>query len=1028
MPPAVLRVVIFSFFFVSGVCGLVYEVLWAKYLSNIFGSTAYAHTLVLAVFMGGLALGNALFGKTADKTKTDLLYFYGVLEIGIGLYCILYPNIADLIELIYLNVGGGLGLSSTHPGLLGLQFLLNSVTILVPTALMGGTLPVMTKYLTRRKEDVLREISGLYFLNSAGAVLGSLACGFFFIRLWGMDTSITVAAMANMAVGLTAMGLSRKLEIRPEPKDASAADLRPPASEEGREDAALKKIILISIFASGFASMLYEVLWIRVLIQFFGSSVYSFSTVVAAFIAGIALGSAWLKRRGHRIHDTVLYFGLIQGMIAVTMSLCASSINIFAEGIWLLHRLFAPVDFAYPIYLLTKFLVIFGILSVPCFFIGMTLPLAGAAYSRNLQRLGQDVGGVFSANTWGALAGTAVTGLFLLPLAGTQNSFLIGILINTTIASLTLLHLRTSSARRSAILLLATIIGLLWIAPIRIDKTILLSTMFRYRDTATESLQEYLHERFSGEKILFYREDRDGNVAVVKENDSLILYINGKPDASSTFDMPTQLLSGHIPALLHSQPKKVLVIGFGSGVTVGALTHYPSIERIDCLEISRAVIEAGHFFKDVNSNCLTNKKVRIIIDDAKNFLALNREKYDVIISEPTNPWTAGTGSLMTVEFFKKVQDALNPGGIFLQWFHGYEMSRKIFFTFTSTLTKSFPYISVWQPSGMDYFFLSTGTPLETDFPALRQKFQALSDVRKNLGIVNADSLYTILSTQVLSVNAGAKLFDRMKAPPNKDRFPAIEFNAPRAFFLREKVSLSAWDERIKPSGKKGLLISRLLEEYPLERGDMVGLYHFLKERSPALYYLFSEKYVDSLAEAFQDNPEERNTLERVRANMNAEKTFLDYLDRQAAAAPDSSKLFADAINFQIEIYGKRYSIFSQNPEDRAKIQLSLEEAVQRFPEEQGEWLLRLADFHDYHHEYGAAMESYFQAISQENQQQTGGQPDFRKRALTAALGMSLREQDLATFEILKALYLQEFPLESSSISQIEQAYSLRGAH
>ncbi len=1011
---------IFLFFFLSGATGLVYQVIWAKYLSNIFGSTAYAHTIVLAVFMGGLAYGNYLLGRIADRFKGNLLYLYGVIELIIGIYCMFYPNIANLLETVYQNIAWHFHLSSTSKSLLALQFFFNSVNIFIPTMLMGGTLPIMAKFITHKKTEILNKISILYFINSVGAVFGSLLCGFFLIRLWGLDTSISVAASINVLIGFLSIGISKRGG-----RVLGASDVTEQTSSE--RDVALeeykpsfRKIIIFAIGMSGFVSMLYEVMWIRTLTQLFGSSVYSFSLVVAAFIAGISLGSWWLAKNAIKIKEKYYFFGVVQALIAITMCFCVLSINHFTEWVWFLYQTFNTREFVYPIFLFAKFFLVFLILLLPTFFIGITLPLAGSICAKSLKILGRDVGNVFSINTLGALFGTAIAGLILLPNIGILNSFYIGILINLILALILFLSLRQKKSLRNALGVFVVFISLLIFQPLSLDNNLMLTSLFRYKANGQINFSEYFNLITNKRKILYYKEGLNGNVAVTKMGDQKTLFINGKPDASSTGDMPTQLLSGHLPALLHKNPRKVLVIGFGSGVTVGALTRHSSIEQIDVLEISPAVIGAGKFFKEVNNDCLNNKKVNVIIDDAKNFLSINKEKYDLIISEPTNPWTAGTASLLTVESFKRIKKSLKEGGIILQWFHTYEMSNDLFRSIGASFTHVFPKVSVWQPANGDCFFIGSMEGIDGNPFRMQTAIQQNDEVKQSLRQIHADNIYSILSTQVLSAQKTYELFYR-KALLNEDRYPIIEFNAPRAFFLRKRVTLlQEADERIHFDKANSLILSQFLSQKELNNQDIMDVYHFMKTSRVSLVNPFLEHYLDTLLSMSEDKISEKLFLEIKKNEQQSRIQMLERLKELKTENPNSYATFQAYRKGLQHEYLVRRSIFFKNEEMYQEIEQLILEGVNTYHEHKYELILQLADFFADQHEYEKSLEKYFEIIVSGAQNNTTENKGVVKAALLRVKDMSLKYNDVGSLVKVRELAVKIFPDDERLLRDIRK--------
>lgn len=991
---------IYLFFFLSGFCGLIYQVLWAKYFGNIFGSSAYAHTTVLATFMGGLALGNFVLGRFADRTRLNLLCLYGLIEIGIGLYCIIYPNIVLGIETIYKTVGWKLNLVSMNKGLLALQFFLSSTSILIPTFLMGGTLPIMAKFITHTRHELMNRVSMLYFINSIGAVLGALVGGFYCIRLWGLDASIAVAAVINIAIGLMSLWIAKSFK---DPVNKSNVDGN---SQEFNSEytEVQQRIIFISIGLSGFASMLYEIMWIRTLIQFMGSSVYSFSIVVAAFITGISLGSAFLINRQKQLGNLYFFYGFVQVMIALTMYFCVSSINLYTEWIWTVQQIFQPKAFVYPIFLFLNFLCVFAMLIIPTFFIGMTLPLASSICTQDLRILGRGVGGVFSSNTIGCLLGTVVAGLIFLPHFGTQKSFLIGIIINWFIGIAVILSLRKAEFRKWALVSIAALLFFHVIFPFNINKSLSLNSMFRIRN-ADGNLTFHQHvKRNQEKKILFFKEDFDANVAITLTGDMTSLYINGKADASSKLDMPTQLLSGHLPALLHQHPKKVLIIGFGSGVTVGALTRYPSIERIDCLEISPAVIEAGKFFSDVNEQCLLNKKVRIIIDDAKNFLTLNKEKYDLIISEPTNPWTAGTASLMTIETFENMKRSLNDDGLILQWFHAYEMSNEIFNVLGATFTEVFEYVSVWRPVAGDCFFMASLKPPAVNLEQLKEQM-SFPDVKKSLKRIKIEDVYALLATQIFSEKMTRRIFYRAAAI-NSNQYPLIEFNAPRTFFLGQFVTmLEQKDERFQKRSGSDLYISLYLDKYFNNVEDLKSAYTYFKLNHPALFDRLVNHYVDDFLLIFNGDWKEKMFLEKIKLNRMSTELMIEKWLNLNQKEPANYDIFEQLVFWKMKNFNHKFSIFSENDSEVISIENVLNEGAIRFPMKKDKIRLKLAKFYETIGADDKAFEEYFNIA---NGVSSDSKDDLSKSALLSGLFLSIDLKDKIMFERMKTLVSQRF--------------------
>jgi spermidine synthase len=808
-------------FFLSGITGLVYEVLWAKYLSLLLGNTAQAHTVVLATFLGGLALGNAVLGPQADKV-TNHLRLYGWLELGIGVLGLLSPLSLHFFSDVYAAIASQ---QMLHPVLaLGLRLSLCVGVLLLPAMLMGGTLPTLSRFAAHTLNQLEASVSWFYFLNSVGAVLGAILAGFLLIPTFGLDFSTSIAASVNIAIGAISLGLGASTVRNNRPFTVQEVS----EGDEPLADPWRVSIIYGAVFLSGFIALAYEIAWIRLLALVLGSSTYSFSLMLAAFIAGIALGSYLISRRIFPHADSYLLFGVAELGIAVSIIV---SLPLYERLPYLFLRLSSMLNRTpetFYLYESGKFLFCFLLMLLPTTFLGMTLPLASRIATHAITQMGKKVGLVFSLNAIGNVLGAVLAGLWLLPLLGVKTLIDSGVIVNLLVGSMVLWTASRMPSWRRALFMSSGLLGLffaLFSLP-SWDKLILSSGQFRNRQIAQyRSYEDYRHDVHS-QSLLFYRDDKDATVTVVKGRDGdLFLKVNGKTDASSRGDLPTQLLLAHVPLLLKPDADEVLVVGLGSGITAGSALRHP-LERLDLVEISAGVVEAAQFFRDYNYDCLHDPRLYLHLDDAKTFIRLSPRRYDVIISEPSNPWIAGIGNLFSVEFYREARQHLSEGGILAQWFHTYEMDDNTLRLILRTFASVFEHVTLWRTLSQDILILGSSSSIDVDFSGVSARFD-LERVRKDLQRIEITSLPTLLSLQIASDGTVRKIAGRGRL--NEDHFPILEYEAPKAFFLGSVAgAIQSYDEREMPAEIGGLYLMTYLKERrePLSREELKNLTAF----------------------------------------------------------------------------------------------------------------------------------------------------------------------------------------------------------
>lgn len=824
---------IWTAFFISGIAGLVYEVVWARYLDLVLGGTAYAHIMVLAAYMGGLALGAWCFGRLADRISEPLVV-YTYLEIAIGVYGLAFPVLFSLGSSFYILLAGPLG-TTGFGGIIN-KFI-NSLLLLGPsTFLMGGTLPLLTRTVTSLPDRVGRRVSGLYFINSLGAVCGALLAGFVLIRGLGVQATLTVAAALNILVGISLLAAWRYgLLVRHEPGEAeetvegdAVVSLCPEFKGVGeRRLTTWAAVALWGAGLSGLVVMVYEVSWIRLLSTILGSSTYSFTLMLAAFITGIALGSIvarWLAR----FERPFLFFGLSQFLVGASLLVVLPLYARLPYTFLGLQSIAAQTESGYMVYEIVKYLFCLIIMFPPTLASGAALPLATDVAARLSRQVGTSVGRVFAANTMGTIVGALLGGLVLLPVLGVRHTLELGIAVNMAFGLwVLLLNPRVATGWRQNLAAGSVVLVVLYllVAPAW-DLRALASGVFRERHEIGPVLEQF-EERISDLELVLYEEDVNGTVAILRRGENFSLIVNGKADASTyRNDSVTQTLIAAIPAVMVPTAGRAMVIGLGSGQTAGHLLRYP-VRQVEIVEISPGVVRASRFFDHISGRPLEDPRTVLAKQDAKTYLLTRPDaRYDLILSEPSNPWIAGIGGLFTIEYFTTLGERLEPGGVVAQWIHTYEQTNETLGSVLLTFCEAFPYVSVWGMAVSDLLLVGSNEPVSWDFEASRAAFER-PGVAADLERIGINDLFTLLCRQLMSplrVAEATSLGGRL----NTNNFPFLEYQAPRVFFLDTEATLHRQlDERNRTLRNTDLELSRYLagrEPTPVELSNSIAYF------------------------------------------------------------------------------------------------------------------------------------------------------------------------------------------------------------
>lgn len=797
-------------FFLSGIAGLTYEVLWVRMIDKVVGSSPFAVATVLSIFMGGLALGSYLGGKYIDRlSRSRLLFLYGSVEVAIGLYALLIPLFTTWAKPLYAVA---YNLLFQHFWLYQtFAFLGCTVILIIPTTLMGVTLPVLCRFYVTHLDHLGSRTGRLYGINTVGAAAGALFCGFFLINGIGIWGTLFVAAAINGAVGICCIFLGRLTRPHPdrlghteETGAGRGQGVKEPMGEITREPTIMWALLIFAV--SGFSAMAYEVIWTRLLGLIIGPTTYSFTLVISSFIVGLAVGSLYFGLLGDRVKRVFLLLVGTQ-LCAACLALLVSqffgnSQFFFAKLIYTFHDQFNEM-------ILLQFIIIFLVLLGPTVMLGATFPLVNRIYARSIPVLGRSIGNAYALNTVGAILGSVAAGFILIPWLGKENGLRFVMAFQFTVALIAWLAYVVRTNRMASqwrMLSGMVVLGVILFMSFPSWNRQLLS-YGRYRNL--ENMADYLAavswseaiyrgssslaEYETRPEVVFYGDGIGGFTTVEKKTNSLgtvkySLLNSGKPDASSHEDRSTQALLAHVPLLFHPHPERVMVLGLASGMTAGEALLYP-IEQLDVLEINAEAVKACEIFTPWNNDCLSDPRTQIIVQDGRNHLALTRRKYDVIISEPSNPWMAGLANLYTLEFFQTVKERLRSPGIFVQWVHSYEMDWPTFALIGRTFSRVFENGLLLTTVQADHLLVGFSGQEGFD-PAVGEENIKYAHRSENVSLANASLPFRMIITEDLKEFFG-------EGSLHTDTLPRLEFSAPRQL---HKYDLPSQDRMTRAHG------------------------------------------------------------------------------------------------------------------------------------------------------------------------------------------------------------------------------------
>lgn len=809
-------------FFLSGATGLIYELLWVRVLYQSFGSTIQSVTTVVAAYMGGLGLGAWLFGRIADRAPRPAA-LYGRLEIAIGVFGLLSPFVLGLARWVYLGTAGALALGGGAS--VALRFGLAALVLLIPTTLMGGTLPVLTRALMGQDRGLLRfSLGRLYGLNTLGAVAGTALAGFLLIEFVGVRASLWATAALNIAIGVAAIRFSRDAIPLP-------AENVPLSSPQARPTLDHFHVLALALLAlTAFASLLDEIAWTRLLVMIVGGSTYAFTLILLMFLLGIGLGSVIVARASTLRADTAVAAGLAQGVTGVgaaALFLFLGFLPMYVIDVFQITNLGALGR------LLFLGAAIGALVLVPAIGMGMTFPLLVELTARPREARGADVGFAYALNTLGSIAGAVLAGFVLVATIGTQATLRVGLVINGAAAvvlawaSARGVAEHSTEHRRLQVRVLGAgalgVIALIAAVAAPDWSTRLLDlgpTIYARQHMDRASRRAFLlHE---GSRQLAFVEGRNATVSVWESDVGRSLRVNGKVDASDRGDMGTQVMLGLAPVVARPGATRSLVIGYGSGVTAHVLAATPGMKEVRVVEIEPAVLAMDTFFHHVNGQVLGQPGVSRVVDDARSALQLQTGRFDVIVSEPSNPWIAGIATLYTPEFFHVARQRLTDKGVFCQWVQLYQLPLPIVAGIVRNVRAVFPHVEVWFGEYPDLLVLGSTSPIEYDSAWVHQLLGpgrgAVADLAREWLSVDAANQY--FGHRLLGPRGVDRLLTRATFEHTDDH-PRLEFVAARSF-LAPGMNVGAIFDSLAVIGSAGgdgapaLLLARTLA---VRRGD-----------------------------------------------------------------------------------------------------------------------------------------------------------------------------------------------------------------
>ncbi len=837
------RMVLLASYFLSGASALIYQIAWVRMFGLVFGVTIFAVSTVLTTFMAGLALGSYSFGRWIDKRQNPLVVF-ACLELGIGLFALAFPSLFHGLSHIYIFIHQRYPTSFYSTSLI--RFALSFLLLIVPATLMGGTLPVLSKFFVTKLKQLGWDIGHLYSANNLGAVVGVCLAGFFLIQTIGMTATVYLAAAVNLLIGLSVLLMRRSLRGSHNAVTTSDDHTTSPRREESPSgQSALpypRYVVTLALWAfaiEGFTTLSYEVIWTRILVGLSPQkTVHLFSTIVISFILGLAIGSFIAARLIDRAKNLLTIFGFLEMAIGALGILL---LPIFAGLPAIVTRIYAAPSQSWLSTVGIEHLLFLLLMILPTIAMGATFPIVGKIYTRSLKGLGRRIGNIGCLDTIGSIFGAFVAGFVLIPFVGVRNAVVITAVINLIIGAVLIFvhpYARFGTKAATAVLFLSVIAFTCFGVMPGTDLTYLLG---RTPDT-TE---------------IYYREGIGATIAVLqKPNGVKAMLINGAYTAFSNYqDMRVHQMLAYLPSLLHKDPQNALVIGLGMGVTADSLMQ-PGIKEVDCVEISPAVLEASDkCFARENHEVLRNPRLNVILDDGRSHLLITKKRYDIITSNAVHARLSP--NLYTSDFYRICKNRLTEDGVMCQWLPTNWMSEDEYKMLIRAFIHVFPHTSLWFTNAGHTLLVGTPQKISLDFGSFEARLRD-EQITRDLSFGNLDQPAAFLAHYIAADDNLAAYISGV--PMNSDDHPRVEFS--RVVSRRVPWSVIHGLLAIKEDVRDILVNVGSSQDKSAALIDKLTAYAMSSERT-ILSDLFSSysMYLDALTTGYaglRANPEDRH--------------------------------------------------------------------------------------------------------------------------------------------------------------------------
>jgi spermidine synthase len=766
-------------FALSGFSGLIYESIWSHYLKLFLGHSSYAQVLVLGIFMGGMAIGSALAARLS-KRLTNLILWYGIVEGVIGLFGLAFHGLfvavqSAAFESIFPNLEASWLVHTV-------KWSIGSLMILPQSILLGATFPLLTAGLIRRfPGDSGKMLATLYFINSFGAAIGVLTNAFVLIPAMGLPGAVLTAGLINVFLAFAVYFLA-KGDYYPAPKPAVGAT----TSTSAAASSLTSYLLAIAAF-TGLASFMYEIGWIRMLTMVLGGSTHSFEIMLSAFILGLAIGGFWIRKKIDHFENPLLVLGLIQLVMGTVAALTIPLYNQTFELMGLVLEALKYSDSGYLLYTTISYGISLLIMLPATICAGTTLPLA--TFIMLKEKSGDSaIGKIYAWNTVGSIVGVVLAIQLVMPLMGLKWVIALGAMVDVLLGLYIMHRARISLARHKPQLAL---VGL--------SLAIVISLPFLGLDTGkmASGIYRYGWQGVTPGEIIFHKDGKASTVAVKAVGNNTALLNNGKPDALLVLrkgtegdkvkpspDEPTMVLAGTLPYVYRPDASAIANIGLGSGLTAHTLLHNKALEQLDTIEIEQAVYEAAELFRPNVDNLFTDPRSRVVIEDAKTYFATSGQQYDVIVSEPSNPWVSGVAGLFSREFYHEVKRYLKPNGILVQWVQLYEISPALVGTVYLALKESFADIHLYQISTVDIAIVAGMGRLQADYNVPFNH----SGLQEELERVHIKQAADLAFRKLAGKRELDIVFSSLANSPNSDYFPILDIGAAKTRFMKASAN------------------------------------------------------------------------------------------------------------------------------------------------------------------------------------------------------------------------------------------------